>query len=214
MACPCLVVPGDEHAGRVLFSCAPQPRVGSPLPSRVHRVVRSHSGFRFSRRSLASVTFSPSPQICRAVARVQNMIRRTLPLHLRCYCTMPDIMPSPAAEVVKSADSGKEKTSRGQECPVLLESLVPEIRVPVLFYIAVGLKLHKYGLPKGWFESLRGILNRVASLLSSTLVPPIPPSAVMPFRALVQTPMFSVSPSAFSLSPIYSCSSKHQQLNL
>ena len=174
----------------------------------------SHSGFRFSRRSLGSVTFSPSPQICRAVARVQNMIRRTLPLHLRCYCTMPDIMPSPAAEVVKSADSGKEKTSRGQECPVLLESLVPEIRVPVLFYIAVGLKLHKYGLPKGWFESLRGILNRVASLLSSTLVPPIPPSAVMPFRALVQTPMFSVSPSAFSLSPIYSCSSKHQQLNL
>ena len=101
MACPCSVVPGDEHAGRVLFSCAPQPRVGSPLPSRVHRVVRSHSGFRFSRRSLASVTFSPSPQICRAVARVQNMIRRTLPLHLRCYCTMPDIMPSPAAEVVK-----------------------------------------------------------------------------------------------------------------
>ena len=140
MACPCLVVPGDEHAGRVLFSCAPQPRVGSPLPSRVHRVVRSHSGFRFSRRSLASVTFSPSPQICRTVACVQNMIRRTLPLHLRCYCTMPDIMPSPAAEVVKSADSGKEKTSRGQECPVLLESLVPEIRVPVLFYIAVGLK--------------------------------------------------------------------------
>ena len=50
--------------------------------------------------------------------------------------------------------------------------------------------------------------------VSSTLVPPIPPSAVMPFRALVQTPMFSVSPSAFSLSPIYSCSSKHQQLNL
>ena len=206
MACPCLVVPGDEHAGRVLFSCAPQPRVGSPLPSRVHRVVRSHSGFRFSRRSLASVTFSPSPQICRAVARVQNMIRRTLPLHLRCYCTMPDIMPSPAAEVVKPPEV--------KSVLVLLESLVPEIRVPVLFYIAVGLKLHKYGLPKGWFESLRGILNRVASLLSSTLVPPIPPSAVMPFRALVQTPMFSVSPSAFSLSPIYSCSSKHQQLNL
>ena len=132
MACPCSVVPGDEHAGRVLFSCAPQPRVGSPLPSRVHRVVRSHSGFRFSRRSLASVTFSPSPQICRAVARVQNMIRRTLPLHLRCYCTMPDIMPSPAAEVVKPPEV--------KSVLVLLESLVPEIRVPVLFYIAVGLK--------------------------------------------------------------------------
>ena len=173
-------------------------------------MVRSHSGFRFSRRSLGSVTFSPSPQICRAVARVQNMIRRTLPLHLRCYCTMPDVMPSPAAEVAKSGDSGKEKPPEVKSVLSYLSRLYQRSESQYCFISP----LVSNGLPKGWFESLRGILNRVASLLSSTLVPPIPPSAVMPFRALVQTPMFSVSPSAFSLSPIYSCSSKHQQLNL
>ena len=163
MACPCLVVPGDEHAGRVLFSCAPQPRVGSPLPSRVHRVVRSHSGFRFSRRSLGSVTFSPSPKICRIVACVQNMIRRTHPLHLRCYCTMPDIIPSPSAEVEQSRPREKQTSSR-VSCPT--ESLVPDNREsqycsPVLY---------RFSLNYGFGSNRFAVLNQVASLLHASFL--------------------------------------------